>query len=69
MKGRGLGLCVFLFLFFDVQIATKGGGDTPLANILMLSSSSERGGYHTMLEELGLLKPKALVYQVNRPGR
>lgn len=54
---------------FEVQIAAKGLGEVLLANTIRVGSSSLRGGYHAGIEQLELLKHKALVYQVNKPGR
>lgn len=54
---------------FEVQIATNSLGDVLLASTIILDSSALRGGYLAWAAELGLLKHKALVYQVNKPGR
>lgn len=51
-----------------MQIATKGLREVLLADSIGLYSSSLRGGYRARVEELGLLKHKASVYQVNKPG-
>lgn len=51
-----------------MQIAAKGLGEVLLANTIRVGSSSLRGGYHAGIEQLELLKHKALVYQVNKPG-
>lgn len=63
MKLRIWGEC------FEVQIAAKGLGEVLLANTIRVGSSSLRGGYHAGIEQLELLKHKALVYQVNKLGR
>lgn len=54
---------------FEVQIAAKGLGEVRLASTIRVGSSSLRGGSHAGIELLGLLKHKALVYQVNKLGR
>lgn len=52
-----------------MQISTKSLSDVLLADAIVLYSSSLRGGYRARVEELGLLKHEASVYQVNKPGR